>query len=100
MADQPQPAPLKPAPEATRVVAVRFRESVPFNGETQSVAAPDVSIVPARLDPDGRAVPIEKGQLAVGLLLTRRYRNPAANAQQMERVFVPLELVRGIIYGV
>lgn len=100
MADQTQPAPPKPAAEANRVVAVRFTESVPFNGEVQSVTSNDVSIVPARLDPDGRAVPIEKGQVSGGLLLTRRYSDRISNTQRMERVWVPMALVKGIIYGV
>lgn len=92
--------PPKPAPECNRIVSVRFSESVPFAGESQSVAAPDVSIVPARLEPDGRPVPIEKGQVAGGLMLTRRYHDRIANAQRMERVFVPIHCVRGIVYGV
>jgi len=96
MSDPPKPA---PAPEANRIASVRFSESVPFNGEAQSVAAPDVAIVPARLEPDGRAVPIEKGQMPVGLLLTRKVFDRVANRPRMERVFVPMALVRGIVYG-
>lgn len=92
--------PPKPAPECNRIASVRFSESVPFAGESQSVAAPDVSIVPARLEPDGRAVPIEKGQVAGGLLLTRKQHDRIANAQRMERVWVPMHVVKGIVYGV
>lgn len=92
--------PPKPAPECNRIASVRFSESVPFAGESQSVAAPDVSIVPARLDPDGRAVPIEKGQVAFGLLLTRKFHDRISNSQRMERVFVPMQIVKGIVYGV
>lgn len=95
MSDPPKPA----APEANRIVSVRFSESVPFNGEAQSVAATDVAIVPARLEPDGRAVPVEKGQMPVGLLLTRWNHDRVANRKRMERVFVPMALVRGIVYG-
>jgi hypothetical protein len=95
MSDPPKPA----APEANRIVSVRFSESVPFNAECMSVVAPNVTIVPARLEPDGRAVPIEKGQMPVGLLLTQRYNDRVANRPRMERVFVPMALVRGIVYG-
>lgn len=92
--------PQKPVPECNRIASVRFSESVPFAGESQSVAAPDVSIVPARLEPDGRPVPIEKGQVPGGLMLTRRYHDRISNTQRMERVWVPMDVVKGIVYGV
>lgn len=91
--------PPKPAPEATKITAVRFLESIPFNGETLSVTASEVSIVPARLEHDGRVVPIEKGQVPSGLMLTKRGTDRIRNVPMMERVFVPMALVRGIIYG-
>jgi hypothetical protein len=93
-----------PAPktvESNRIVSVRFRESVPILGETltATIGQGVDSVVPARLEPDGRAVPIEKGQASAGLLLTRIYLDRQAGTRRMERIFVPLALVRGIIYG-
>jgi len=88
--------------ECNRISAVRFCQAVPWRGEqmgaTQGPADAD-SIVPARLEPDGRAVPIEKGQASAGLLLTRKFHDRLANRTRMERVFVPMALIRGIIYG-
>jgi hypothetical protein len=88
--------------DCNRIVSVRFREAVPWRGEqmgaTQGPADAD-SIVPARLEPDGRAVPIEKGQASAGLLLMRKYHDRIANKSRQERVFVPMALIRGIIYG-
>jgi hypothetical protein len=93
---------VKPEPSSNRIVSVRFTDAVPWRGEsmgvTQATADAD-SIVPARLEPDGRAVPIEKGQASAGLLLTRKYHDRIANKPRMERVFVPMALIRGIIYG-
>jgi hypothetical protein len=89
----------KPA-EANRITSVRFTDSAPFGGESLSVTiSSDVSAVPSRLDPDGRAAPIEKGQIATGLTLTRKYQDRGANKVRMERVYIPMSMVRGIVYG-
>lgn len=94
----PQPKP-KPA-EANRITSVRFTDSAPFGGESLSVTiSAEVSVAPSRLDPDGRAVPIEKGQIATGLTMTRNYQDRGANKTRMERVYIPMSMIRGIVYG-
>ncbi len=85
-----------------RVTSIRFAEAVPFRGENHSMVVGPAgadSITPARIEPDGRAVPIEKGQAAGGWLLTRKFLDRVTGKTAVERVFVPMGLVRGVIYG-
>jgi hypothetical protein len=84
MNPQLEAKPTPKLPPQTRLISVSFLQSVHFLGESMSarlasgfgfgggaLAAVD-SITPARLDFDGQAVPIEKGQRADGLLLMRK----------------------------
>lgn len=95
-----EPSKAVAVPEPTRITSIRFVDSVSILGETLGVVAPDVAITPARLEADGRAVPISQGQVPGGFLLTQRSIDRRTNTPRLERVYVPMGNVRCVIYGV
>ena len=91
-----------PVAECNRVASVRFHNAVPFNGtESLSVQVQGgITVQAARLEADGRAVPIGPNQQASGLVFERVYldRN-AQNKPKRERAFVFGANIAGIVYG-
>lgn len=59
------------APTQTKLIAVRFVTPIQLAGVTDSVrlGVNCVSVCPARIEPDGSAVPTDKGQASQGLLI-------------------------------
>lgn len=93
-----------PAPEPkahNRLIGATFIESIPFSGEVSSIALGNKcdSIAPARLESDGTAVPIEKGQQSMGILVKRKVRDMTRNTLFVDQCFVPWANIRGLVYG-
>ncbi len=84
-----------------RLTSVTFESSVPFAGESMScqVGRNCDAIAPARLEPDGTAVRIEKGQAAQGLLISRRHHDRASNQRFVDQVYVPMYNVKALQYS-
>lgn len=92
----------KPTPKTKeKLSGFALVESIAFCGkELMSVTFRDTdTIQPARLEPDATAVVISSGQRADGLLLRKRHRNLATQAESIEQHFVPFANIRGIAYG-
>jgi hypothetical protein len=85
----------------TRISGVVFVNSIPMGGESQSVQiGRNVhSITPARIEADGTAVAIDKGQRADGLLLKKFTHNRMNGQKYIEQEFTPWANVRGVQYG-
>ncbi len=103
---EPKPTPnQRPPTEYKTLSGATLESSVPFAGETVSVRIggqnPNCdSIIPARLEPDGSAVPIKEGQIASGLLFRRRTVDRAHNgAQFIEQCYVPMSNVKCLQYS-
>lgn len=87
-------------PVHTRIAAAFFVTSIPFAGETvgAQVGRNCTSIVPARLEADGSAVTIDKGQRADGLQIRSVEHDRKNNTKYIGQCFVPWANVRGITY--
>ncbi len=98
MSDKPKEPDFK---SHQRLIAASFVNSIPFAGETSGVQIPRNcdSIVPARLDCDGSAIAIDKGQRADGLLVRRKVHDRTTNTRYVDQVFVPFANVRGLQFG-
>lgn len=85
----------------TKLVAAFFVDSVPFGGEqaSASIGRNVDSIVPARLEKDGSAVPVEPNQRADGILLRRKHRDLNTHQRVVLQAFVPFANVRSLQYG-
>lgn len=69
----------KPKKVHDKLIGARFLEAVSFGGTVEmSLTVPRNAnfVCPARLDFDGKAVAIEKGQRADGLLFRKEVRQP------------------------
>ena len=80
-----------------RIVSVAFVSTAPFADEA-TAARPGamgncLAVVPARIDRDGSAVPIDEKQRADGMLVIRQ-----SGAGRVS-VFVPWSNIRGVVYG-
>lgn len=78
-----------------------FDRAIPFAGTCESVQLGRNcdSIVPARLEPDGTTVAIDRGQRADGVRLRRKVDNLQTRESFMDQVFVPWANVIGLQYG-
>lgn len=86
----------------TRLLSASFVQSVPFGDEAMSVSIGSKqveAILVARLDADGLATAIEKGQRSDGILLRAKRHDRARNTHYMQQCFVPWSNVRGLGYG-
>lgn len=86
--------------EPKGIQAAHFVNSVPFIDERQScsIGLNCDSILPARLEVDGSAVVIDKGQRADGLVIRRKFHNRGLNTRSIAQVFVPWANIRGVQY--
>lgn len=105
---QPQTEAKKPTekPEVvtvhTRIVSAHFVETAYFDGtETASAAiGRNCSLIaPARIEADGSAIAIDKGQRADGLLLRGNAKTSAQGKRYQAQAFVPWANVKSVAYG-
>jgi hypothetical protein len=86
----------EPKSEATlKLIAARFVTPIQFAGVTDSVriGANCLTICPARIEPDGSAIPSDKGQASQGLLIRGNGRGFHTQS------FAPWANVAELMYG-
>lgn len=96
---QKQPK-IEPLPISQRITSVRFIESVPFGGTESTHVGMGLGkcdrIYAARIEADGSAVAIDKGQRADGLVFEREYRD--GQTRKLERIFQAWANIRCVSY--
>ena len=99
-ATKTKPAVEGPPPRRTRVVGIRLKEPVPFNGteSTWVKVVPGITITAVRLDENCDPVPVLANQRVDGLMLERDYLGNFAKPQR-ERIFVSMASGPIIQYG-
>lgn len=84
-----------------RLIGLWLVNSTTFGGHTESltVGRNVDSIVPARMESDSRAVPLEKGQRADGFLVRKQITNSGTHEVHVAQVMVMYSNVREVQYG-
>ncbi len=88
--------------QRTRLSGFAVVESITFGGQelvSVTIGRNTDTIEPARLEPDGAAVVIDKGQRADGVLLRKKCTNLGTREEYLDQYFVPFANIRGFSFG-
>lgn len=101
-AEVQKPAHKIEAPLAQRIRSVRLIESAPFAGTESTTIQMEPGkcdrVYAARMESDGTAVAIEKGQRSDGLVFEREWIDRNTNQKRLERIFQYSSNVRCVVY--